>query len=77
MSWQSLPPDLRAIIERVCTPAEIEVLKLKATIGPGGREYGRRRIAQILHVSDTTVRDRLRNAERKIQSEIAAMRGIS
>lgn len=65
--------ELREIIERVCTPAEIQVLKLKAAI-PG---IGRRRIAELLGgISDSAVRDRLWNAERKIREEVAAMRGI-
>lgn len=69
--WATVQPELREIIERVCTPAEIEVLKLKA-LG-----YGRRRMSSILDVSDSAIRDRMRSAERKIRLEVAALRGIT
>lgn len=68
--WSTLDPQLRDIIERVCTPREVEALKLKH-VG-----YGRRRMALVLGISDTAVRDRLRAAEKKIRGEVAAMRGI-
>ena len=69
--WSTVSPELRDVIERVCTPAEIDALKLKA-LG-----YGRRRMGVVLGISDSAVRDRLRSAERKIRAEVAAMRGIT
>ena len=66
-----VPPDLRKIIERVCTEREIEVLKLKAA------GYGRRRMALILGLSESAIRSRLTSADRKIRAEVAAMRGVA
>ena len=73
MSWNGVPPELREVIERVCTEKEIEVLKIKASMPNAGR----RTIAAMLGISDASVRDRQRSAERKIRQEVAAMRGIT
>ena len=72
MSWNGVDPELRKIIERCCTQKEIEVLKIKAAYPNAGR----RTIAAMLGISDASVRDRLRSAERKIRQEVAAQRGI-
>lgn len=60
MSWDALSPELRELAARVCTEKELEALKLKAA------GYGERRIAIVLNISRTSVRDRLRNGERKL-----------
>lgn len=72
MSWNGVDPELRKLIESVCTEAELEVLKIKAAYPNAGR----RTIAAMLDISDSSVRDRLRSAERKIRQEVAAQRGI-
>lgn len=64
MSWETLPPWERDAAERVSTAKELEALKLKS-LG-----YGRRRIASVLGISDSAVRDRLRSARRKIEAEL-------
>jgi DNA-binding CsgD family transcriptional regulator len=69
VSWATIPPELREIIERACTPREIEALKLRAA------GYGIRRIARALDLDPSTVRARLNRAERKIRAETAAQRG--
>jgi DNA-binding CsgD family transcriptional regulator len=68
--WEGISRDLREIIERVCSAKEIEVLKLKAA------GAGRRRMALVLDISESAVRDRLSSAERKVRREVAALRGI-
>jgi DNA-binding CsgD family transcriptional regulator len=60
VSWLTLSPAWRELATRVCTEKELEALKLKVA------GYGERRIAVVLNISRTTVRDRLRNAERKL-----------
>lgn len=57
---ESVAPDLRALAERVLTPAQLEAYKLVA------RGYGRRRISVILGISTSAVRDRVNAAERKL-----------
>jgi DNA-binding CsgD family transcriptional regulator len=69
MSWSSVDPDLRKIIERVCTPKQIEALKLKAD------GFGLQRIAQVLGITKESVRSRLDSAALRIRTEAAAMRG--
>lgn len=70
MSWSSVDPDMRKIIERTCTAKQIEALKLKAD------GFGLRRIAQVLGITKEAVRSRLDSAELLIRKEVAAMRGI-
>lgn len=60
MSWNDIPPDLRKIINTVCTTKEIEALRLIAA------GYGQRRAARILGISRDTLRHRLDNAKHKI-----------
>jgi DNA-binding CsgD family transcriptional regulator len=64
MSWEGVDPRLRALIERVCTTKEIEVLKLKAA------GYGLRPMARILGISRSSVRSRLDAASQKIAKEL-------
>lgn len=71
MSWSTLPPDLRELAERVCTGKEVDALKLKAA------GYGRRRIAVILGIGETSVRDRIRGGERKILVALEQLDGDS
>ncbi len=68
--WRNTDPRIVEVAERVCTPPQLEALKLKSW------GYGRRRIALMLNLSETAVRDRLRAAARAIEGEFAAMRGI-
>lgn len=63
MSWADEPAGFRTTAERVCTPKELDVLKLKSD------GYGRRRGALMLDISETTYRERMRNALRKIEAE--------
>jgi DNA-binding CsgD family transcriptional regulator len=63
-------PELLVIMERVCTPKQIECLKLKST------GHGAKRSALILGCDESTVRGHLRAAERRIREEVAAQRGI-
>lgn len=64
MTWEGVSPELREIIEEVCTPKQIDVLKLKA------RGLSPRAIARILDVDRTAVRGRLDRAYRKIQARL-------
>jgi DNA-binding CsgD family transcriptional regulator len=60
---------MRELISEVCTPKQIEALKLKAS------GLGCRRIARVLDVSTTSVRDRLQGAERRIIAALEATGG--
>lgn len=71
MAWRDLNPSLRAVAERVCTEAQLEVLKLKA----GG--MGFRAIGLALGITREAARDRFCRAELNIRQEIAAMRNIT
>jgi len=68
--WVGISAELRETIERCCTAKEIEVLKLKAA------GAGRRRTALALGISESSVRDRLASAARKVRAEVAASRGV-
>ncbi len=71
MPWPAtVPPELRNLIERACTPKEVEVLQLKAM------GYGRGRMSSLLGISETAVSKRLRAAARKVQDEAAAQEGF-
>jgi DNA-binding CsgD family transcriptional regulator len=52
---------LRALIEQVCTPKQIEVVKLKA------RGLGVSRMGRVLGISREAVRGRLAGAELNIR----------
>jgi DNA-directed RNA polymerase specialized sigma24 family protein len=64
MSWLALPPEYREVAERVCTPAQVELLKV---ISAG---YGLRPAARILDIDPSTARDRLARATRRIREEM-------
>lgn len=64
MSWQDADPRLRDVCERVLTEKELAAVKL---LNAG---YGTRRIANVLGVDRSTIRDRLASAERKITAAI-------
>jgi len=69
-SWEGIAPELREVIERVCSERQIDVLRLKA------QGVGNRRIGLHLGIDESTVRHHLRLASKRIQLEVAAMRGI-
>jgi DNA-directed RNA polymerase specialized sigma24 family protein len=52
---------LRELIEKACTPKQVEAVKY-ASVG-----YGPRRIARVLGISVTSVKDRLERAELNIR----------
>ena len=60
MSWSTLPPDLRELAERKCTPAQLEALKLwDADAGYGS-------VGVMLRISKDSARDRIRRAITKL-----------
>lgn len=69
MAWSDVDPRLRTVAERVCTRAEIQVLGLLA------ENLSIRAIAKTLGVKRQTIQTLWRRAERKIQHEVALMRG--
>ena len=62
MSWDRLSPELRALIEEVCTEKQINVLKLKAA------GVSTRGIARVLDVDPVTVRGHLERAYKRIRA---------
>jgi DNA-binding CsgD family transcriptional regulator len=69
--WGDTPPELRELIERVCTPRQVEAMKLVA-VGAGAK-----RIGLALGVDESSARALLRRARRNVQAEVAAQRGIA
>lgn len=69
-AWEGVSPELRDLIERVCSPRQIEALKLKAA-GAGAK-----RIGLALGIDESAARGLLRRAERRIRAEVAAQRGV-
>jgi len=69
-SWEGVAAPLREVMERVCTPRQIDCLRLKA------QNVGNRRIGLVLGIDESTVRHHLEAGRRAIQREVAAMRGI-
>jgi len=61
-----------AVARRVCTPAELEVLRIRERLAGEGREHGYRSVAQELGLGWTTVRDRTKRAEDRIRREMGA-----
>jgi DNA-binding CsgD family transcriptional regulator len=61
LSWENIEHELRAVAEEVCTPAELEALKLHEA----GVAY--RATAAILGISWSTARERVQNAQRKLE----------
>ena len=68
--WDGVSPELREMIERSCTKRQIEALKLKHA------GYSLRRIGVILEIDEAAVRGLLFRAARRLQAEVAALRGI-
>jgi FixJ family two-component response regulator len=64
MAWANLEPGFRALTERVCTEAEVEVLKRVAD----GAGY--KTVARELGITREAERDRWRAADRKIRQEV-------
>jgi DNA-directed RNA polymerase specialized sigma24 family protein len=64
MSWNDLNPDLRHTIETVCTPKELDALRLHLC------DIGYTRIAVMLDISPSTARDRIRRARRKLAAAL-------
>lgn len=64
MTWDALEPELREAAARVCTPQEIDVLRLYA------HGLGYRAIAKTLGIDRDTARNRLTRASRKIREEL-------
>lgn len=64
MTWQSLPPELRELAERVCTAKELEALRAREA----GAGY--RRIALMLDISVSSARDRVQRALAKLEREL-------
>lgn len=62
--WGSIPPNIRKIAKEVCTPEEIDVLKL------ADRGYGYRAMARALGVDRDTARNRWQRASRKIRDRM-------
>lgn len=60
MNWNDLDADTRKLVEGCLTPKQLEAVKL---LNAG---YGKRAIATSLGIDVSTVKDRLRAAERKI-----------
>lgn len=60
MSWNDLPPDLRAIVEATLTPKELDAIKLTLN----GAGY--RRVSLALGIAPETARARLKRARLKL-----------
>ena len=61
MAWETMPPDFRALAESVCTPRELDVLRLRAQgMGAGA-------ISSRLGISYPRVGQLRRSADDKIQ----------
>lgn len=58
------------MIERVCTPKQIDVVRLRA------RNYSWDRIGLVLDRDESTVRAHWKAATKNIRREVAAMRGV-
>jgi DNA-directed RNA polymerase specialized sigma24 family protein len=67
--WATLPPEVREAMHAVCTPDEIDTLKLYA----GGMGY--RRIASALGITRDTARNRVDRALNKIRRHLEAEHG--
>ena len=65
MGWDTIPPDVRAAALAVCTPEEIDALKLSA-IG-----YGYRKMGRALGIDRDTARNRIERASKKIRDHMA------
>lgn len=70
-AWRDIDPNLRTTIERVCSTKELDAVKLSLD------GAGRRRIAHALGISESSARDRLRNARRKILDAVELDRELT
>jgi len=70
VSWNKISPELRGVIETACTPKQLEVMKLQAA------GMSQRRIADVLNVDRTNIKDLMGRAHRNIRDELAR-RGVS
>ena len=61
---RDVSPEMRDLIERSCTPRQVDVLKLKAY------GFGKRRIADELGISPSAVSDRMRSGMRRVLVEL-------
>lgn len=61
MSWNSLPPEARAIAERELSPRQLDVFKLWMA------GCGYKRIGVMLDISPSTARDHLARALQKLR----------
>lgn len=66
MSWSTLPPELRELAEEVCTPAQLDALKL----WDAGAGYGR--VALMLEISKESARDRITRGLDRIRKAAAS-----
>ena len=66
MSWSTLPPAVRALAEEVCTPAQLEALKL----WDAGAGYTR--VGMLLGISKESARDRVQRGLDRIRKAAAA-----
>ena len=64
MSWDAVEPEIRAVALRVCTPDQIDVLKLYS------EGHGYRVIGRTLGISKDTARGRLEAATKRIREEV-------
>lgn len=62
--WSPTPPELREVIDRVCTPEEADVVRLYE------QGCGYRRMASILGISRDTARNRFQRAIAKLRAEV-------
>lgn len=63
-AWRDIDPSIRDVFERLCSPKELDAVKL--TLDGAGR----RTVGRALGISDSAARDRLRNARRKTEPEL-------
>jgi len=66
LSWATLPPALRALAEDVCTPQQLEALKL----WDAGAGYAR--VGLMLGISKESARDRVQRGLDRIRKAAAA-----
>lgn len=62
MSWSEISPELRVQLAAVCTPRELDLLKLRAAHPAAGRAS----LASMLGLSETRIRQLDRSVKRKV-----------
>lgn len=65
--WTTMPPEFRELAERILTPRELDVLRLRA------EGKGTWRIAAVLGISGDRVRQLRKAADLKLQRERTTM----